>query len=62
MYQLTEGLSEEQLQDMLRSEQGGLNEVFADAAALSGDPRYLDLAKRFSHKYQIGRASCRERV
>lgn len=54
MYQLTEGLSEEQLQDMLRSEQGGLNEVFADAAALSGDPRYLDLAKRFSHKYLLG--------
>lgn len=53
MYNLTEGLTEEQLQDMLRSEQGGLNEVFADAAALSGDSRYLDLAKRFSHKYLL---------
>ncbi|MBQ2875273.1 MAG: glycoside hydrolase family 127 protein [Bacteroidales bacterium] len=53
MYNLTEGLTEEQLQDMLRSEQGGLNEVFADAAALSGDTRYLDLAKRFSHKYLL---------
>ncbi len=53
MYNLTEGLTEEQLQDMLRSEHGGLNEVFADAAALSGDSRYLDLAKRFSHKYLL---------
>ena len=53
MYNLTEGLTEEQLQDMLRSEQGGLNEVFADAAALSGDSRYQDLAKRFSHKYLL---------
>lgn len=53
MYNLTEGLTEEQLQDMLRSEQGGLNEVFADAATLSGDSRYLDLAKRFSHKYLL---------
>lgn len=53
MYNLTEGLTDEQLQDMLRSEQGGLNEVFADAAALSGDTRYLDLAKRFSHKYLL---------
>lgn len=50
MYQLTSGLSEEQMQDMLRSEHGGLNEVFADAAAISGDMRYLELAKRFSHK------------
>lgn len=49
MYDLTSGLSDEQLQDMLRSEHGGLNEVFADAAAISGDSRYLELAKRFSH-------------
>lgn len=50
MYDLTSGLTEEQLQDMLRSEHGGLNEVFADAAAISGDKRYMELAKRFSHK------------
>lgn len=50
MYDLTSGLTDEQLQDMLRSEHGGLNEVFADAAAISGDKRYLELAKRFSHK------------
>lgn len=49
MYRLTSGLTDEQMQDMLRSEHGGLNEVFADAAAISGDKRYLELAKRFSH-------------
>ena len=53
MYQLTSGLTDEQLQDMLRSEQGGLNEVFADAASLSGDQRYLELAKRFSHRHLL---------
>ena len=50
MYDLVSGLTDEQMQDMLRSEHGGLNEVFADAAELSGDPRYMELAKRFSHK------------
>ena len=50
MYRLTDGLSEEQMQDMLRSEHGGLNETFADAAAISGDKRHMELAKRFSHK------------
>lgn len=35
MYRLTSALTDEQLQDMLRSEHGGLNEVFADAAARS---------------------------
>ena len=50
MYRLTENLSDEQLQGMLASEHGGLNEVFADAAAISGDERFMNLAKRFSHK------------
>ena len=50
MYDLTKGLSDEQLQRMLGSEHGGLNETFADAAAISGDSRFLQLAKRFSHR------------
>lgn len=50
MYHLTESLTEAQMQDMLRSEHGGLNEVFADAAAISGDRRYLELAHKVSHK------------
>ena len=44
------GLTDEQLQDMLRSEHGGLNESFADLYALTHDQRYLDLARRFSHR------------
>ena len=50
MYRLTENLSDDQLQGMLASEHGGLTEVFADASALSGDKRFMDMAKRFSHK------------
>ena len=50
MYRLTQNLTDDQLQGMLASEHGGLNEVFADAAAISGDSRFMDLAKRFSHK------------
>lgn len=50
MYRLTENLSDDQLQGMLASEHGGLNEVFADAAAISGDSRFMDMAKRFSHR------------
>lgn len=48
--QLVARLSEEQIQDMLRSEHGGLNETFADVAAITGDEKYLKLARQFSHK------------
>ena len=48
MADLTNGLTEEQMQDMLRSEHGGLNEVFADVNAITGDASYLELAHRFS--------------
>ncbi len=47
---LTNKLSDAQMQDMLRSEHGGMNEVFADVAELTGDKKYLDLAIRFSHQ------------
>ncbi|MCG9972834.1 glycoside hydrolase family 127 protein [Christiangramia crocea] len=53
MIDITEDLSEEQIQDMLRSEHGGLNEVFADVAQITGDKKYLDLAYRFSHEYLL---------
>src|SRR5690606_6857781 len=38
------------IQEMLRSEHGGLNEVFADVSAITGDARYLQLARKFSHQ------------
>lgn len=50
MLDVVKGLSDEQLQDMLRSEHGGLNETFADVADITGDERYLQLAHRFSHQ------------
>jgi DUF1680 family protein len=48
--QLTSHLSDAQMQDMLRSEHGGMNEVLADVAEMTGDARYLALARRFSHQ------------
>lgn len=50
MLDITSGLSDQQMQDMLRSEHGGLNETFADVADITGDKKYLELARRFSHK------------
>jgi len=47
---LTAKLSDDQIQQMLRSEHGGMNEVFADVAAITGDKKYLTLAEKFSHK------------
>lgn len=47
---MVQNLSDEQIQDMLRSEHGGLNEVFADVAAITGDAKYLHLARQFSHR------------
>ncbi|MHA6247168.1 beta-L-arabinofuranosidase domain-containing protein [Pontibacter sp. CAU 1760] len=47
---LTQNLTDAQMQDMLRSEHGGMNEVFADVAAITGDKKYLELARRFSHR------------
>ncbi len=47
---ITSGLSDEQMQAMLDTEHGGMNEVFADAYQMSGDKKYLIAAKRFSHK------------
>lgn len=47
---LVDNLTEEQIQDMLRSEHGGLNETFADVAAITKNPEYLKLARKFSHQ------------
>ncbi len=44
------GLNEEQMQKILAAEHGGMNEVFADLYADTGDARYLALSRRFHHK------------
>jgi uncharacterized protein len=43
-------LSGDQMQQMLKSEYGGMNEVLADVYAITGDKKYLELAKRFDHQ------------
>lgn len=43
-------LSDEQIQEMLVAEHGGMNEVFADVYDITGDERYLELARQFSHR------------
>jgi DUF1680 family protein len=47
--QTTRGLSDEQMQRMLGTEHGGMNEVLADLYAIRGDEKYLSLARRFCH-------------
>ncbi len=47
---LTKDLSDTQLQDLLRTEHGGMNDVFVDLADITGNPAYLTLARGFSHR------------
>jgi len=47
---ITSGLSDQQMQQMLAQEHGGMNEVLADIYVITGDPKYLSLARRFSHQ------------
>ena len=47
---LTAGLSDAQMENMLGNEHGGMNEVLADAYAITKEKKYLDVAKRFSHR------------
>ena len=47
---LTADLSDVQMEQMLGNEHGGMNEVLADAYAITKEKKYLDVAKRFSHR------------
>jgi DUF1680 family protein len=47
---LLKDFSEEQMQTMLDQEHGGMNAVLADVSAITDDPKYLELARRFSHR------------
>ncbi len=48
MQKLSKDLSDQQLQLMLRTEYGGLNETLADAYEITGNKAYLTLAKRYT--------------
>lgn len=47
---ITRDLNDEQMEKMLGNEHGGMNEVLADAYAITREQKYLNCARRFSHK------------
>jgi len=53
-------LSDEQMQNMLGNEHGGMNEVLANLYGVTGEEKYLKIAQRFNHIAVIGPASKRE--
>ena len=53
-------LSDEQMQKMLDTEHGGMNEVLANLYGLTGEKKYLTIAQRFNHMAVLGPASQRE--
>jgi len=53
-------LSDEQMQKMLGTEHGGMNEVLANLYGLTGEKKYLTIAQRFNHMAVLGPASNRE--
>jgi DUF1680 family protein len=47
--ELIRPLSEEQIQNILKTEHGGINESFADLYIITKDKKYLETAERVSH-------------
>ena len=56
------GLDDTQIQQMLATEFGGMNEVLADLHADTGDTRWLALSDRFEHRAIIGPLARREDI
>ncbi|MCH5187668.1 MAG: glycoside hydrolase family 127 protein [Oscillospiraceae bacterium] len=50
----TERMTDEQMQRMLNVEHGGMNDVFAQLYAITGNERYLTAAVRFTHNSILG--------
>lgn len=50
LYTIVKDLSEEQVQEMLRCEHGGINESLAELYACTGNQKYLELSRVFHHK------------
>jgi DUF1680 family protein len=46
----TRPLTDAEFEAMLATEHGGMNEIYADLYFMTGNPEYLTLARRFSHK------------
>lgn len=49
IHRVSADVPEDAFQKMLDREHGGMNEVLADLYALTGERRYADLARRFTH-------------
>jgi len=47
---ITAALTDEQMQQMLNMEHGGMDEVFADAYQITGEEKYLATARRYAHR------------
>ncbi|MEF8811803.1 MAG: beta-L-arabinofuranosidase domain-containing protein [Bacteroidales bacterium] len=47
---IVDQLNDEQMEEMLHCEHGGINEAMANLYAATGNERYLSLARRFYHK------------
>jgi hypothetical protein len=57
---ITAALTDTEMQSMLDTEHGGMNEIFADAYQMTGMEKYLIAAKRFSHKMLLDPMSKRD--
>lgn len=49
-FQVFDPLTDDQIQHILVSEHGGMNEVFVDIANITHDKKYLRMAERLSHR------------
>lgn len=50
---VTGSLTDEEMERMCGQEFGGMNEVYADAYQITGDTKYLKVAKRFAHHWLL---------
>ena len=53
LIEVAANVSDEKLEELLGMEHGGVNEVLADAYQMTGEQKYLDAAKRYSHKWLL---------
>jgi len=57
---VTSKLSDDQMQQMIGAEYGGMNESLADIYAITGDKKYLQAAERFNHQQLLQPLTRRE--
>lgn len=54
---ITNGLTDAKMESMMGTEYGGMNEVYADAYAMTKDAKYLNAARKWSHKWLLNAMS-----